>query len=177
MRWLAPVLFGRRVPLPLIAWLALVWVTLWGEVSAGNVLGGLAAGLVTTWLLPLPVLDQGIRIRPVALAVLLLWFGADMVLSTARVVAGVLRPGCPPTQFVTVRLRTTSEPMTMMIMVALSSMPGSLVVHVREEGGELVLHVLGRPGDVTGTVREEVAKLEARVVAAFGTGNDREELR
>jgi hypothetical protein len=61
--------------------------------------------------------------------------------------------------------------------IALSSMPGSLVVHVREEGGDLVLHVLGRPGDVTGAVREEVAKLEARVVAAFGTGYDREELR
>ncbi|MBB5780575.1 Na+/H+ antiporter subunit E [Nonomuraea jabiensis] len=162
--------------LALIAWLAVVWVTLQGELSAGDVLGGLAVALVVTWLLPLPVLDPGIRLRPVALVDFLLWFGRDMVVSTVRVVVWVVRPGVPPTQIVRVRLRTSSESMTVMIMVALSSVPGSLVVEAYPEERELVLHVLGRPGDVTEAVRADVAALEARIVAAFGTLGDREEL-
>ncbi|MFI6738416.1 Na+/H+ antiporter subunit E [Nonomuraea sp. NPDC050451] len=154
----------------------MVWVTLWGELSPGNVLGGLAVALVVTWLLPLPVLDPGIRIRPVALVDFLLWFGRDLVVSTVRVVVWVVRPGVPPTQIVRVRLRTSSESMTVMIMVALSTVPGSLVVEAYPEERELVLHVLGRPGDVTEAVRADVAALESRIVAAFGTGRDREEL-
>ncbi|MFF4615343.1 Na+/H+ antiporter subunit E [Nonomuraea jabiensis] len=162
--------------LALIAWLAVVWVTLQGELSAGNVLGGLAVALAVTWLLPLPVLDPGIRLRPVALVGFLLWFGWDLVVSTVRVVVWVVRPGVPPTQIVRVRLRTSSESMTVMIMVALSTVPGSLVVEAYPEERELVLHVLGRPGDVTEAVRADVAGLESRIVAAFGTLRDREEL-
>ncbi|MEV1178047.1 Na+/H+ antiporter subunit E [Nonomuraea sp. NPDC049784] len=162
--------------LALIAWLAVVWVTLWGDLTAGNVLGGLAAGLVVTSLLPLPVLDPGIRIHPVALVGFLLWFGRDLMVSTARVVLWVVRPGVPPTQIVRVRLRTSSESMTVMIMIALSTVPGSLVVELYREERELVLHVLGRPGDVTEAVRADVAGLESRVVAAFGTWRDRQEL-
>ncbi|MEV6034446.1 Na+/H+ antiporter subunit E [Nonomuraea sp. NPDC052116] len=162
--------------LALIAWLAVVWVTLWGELSAGNVLGGLAVALVVTWLLPLPVLDPGIRVHPVALVDFLLWFGRDLVVSTVRVVVWVVRPGVPPTQIVRVRLRTSSESMTVMIMVALSTVPGSLVVEAYPKERELDLHVLGRPGDVTEAVRADVAGLESRIVAAFGTRRDREEL-
>ncbi|MGW0811257.1 Na+/H+ antiporter subunit E [Nonomuraea sp. NPDC002799] len=175
-RLLAPRLFGRRVPLTLVAWLTFVWVMLWGDLSVANVLGGLVAGLVVTWLLPLPVLDPGIRLRPVALVRFLLWFGWDLVVSTARVVAWVVRPGVVPTQIVRVRLRTSSESMTVMVMIALSTMPGSLVVEVYAERRELVLHVLGQPGDATEGVRAEVAGLESRIVAAFGTRRDREEM-
>ncbi|SEG96904.1 multicomponent Na+:H+ antiporter subunit E [Nonomuraea solani] len=180
---LAPRLFGRRVPLPLVAWLALVWVLLWGDLSAGNVLGGLAAGLVVSWLLPLPILDPGIRVRPVALVRFLVCFGWDMVASTARVVFWVAHPRPPPTMIVRVRLRTSSESMTVLIMIALSTVPGSLVLEAYEK--DLVLHVLGIPGDieggveggVEGAVRADVAGLESRIVAAFGTRRDREELR
>ena len=63
-----------------------------------------------------------------------------------------------------------------MIMIALSTVPGSLVVELYREERELVLHVLGRPGDVTEAVRADVAGLESRVVAAFGTWRDRQEL-
>ncbi|MBF8192137.1 Na+/H+ antiporter subunit E [Nonomuraea sp. K274] len=175
-RLLVPHVFGRPVPLPLVGWLALVWVALWGEVSLGNVLGGLVAGLVVTWALPLPVLDPGIRIRPVALARLLAAFGWDLVASTARVVVWVVRPGPPPAEIVRVRLRTSSESMTVLIMIALSAVPGTLVVEAYAAERELVLHVLGLSGDVAGIVRTDVAGMEARIVAAFGTARDREEL-
>ncbi|AQZ64356.1 Na(+) H(+) antiporter subunit E [[Actinomadura] parvosata subsp. kistnae] len=171
---LAPRLLGRRVPLPLVAWLAAVWVTLWGDLTAGNVLGGLVTGLVVTWLLPLPILDPGIRVWPLALVRFLLWFAWDMVISTARVVFWVAHPGPPPTRIVRVPLRTSSEAMTVLVMIAVSTVPGSLVVEAYRR--ELVVHVLGVTGDVTTKIRAEVAGLESRIVRAFGTRRDREEL-
>ncbi|MFI7612504.1 Na+/H+ antiporter subunit E [Nonomuraea terrae] len=171
---LAPRLFGRRVPLVLVAWLAAVWVTLWGDLSVGNVLGGLVAGLVVTWLLPIPVLDPGLRVRPVALVSFLVWFAWDLVLSTARVVFWVAHPGPPPSQVVRAPLRTTSDSMVVLVLVALSTVPGTLVLEV--DGQELVVHVLGRRGDATQIARADVADLESRIVRAFGTRRDREEL-
>ncbi|MEU8251600.1 Na+/H+ antiporter subunit E [Nonomuraea sp. NPDC048916] len=174
---LAPRLFGRRVPLPLVVMLALLWVTLWGDLSVGNVLGGLATGLVITWLLPLPVLDPGLRLHLTALPSFLVRFAGDMVASTVRVTIWVLRPGPPPTQVIPVRLRTSSDAMTMLVMVALSSVPGSLVLEVYSGRRELVLHILGYRGDVAGKVAADVAGLERRIVAAFGTRADWEEVR
>lgn len=159
-----------------IGWLVLVWVTLWGDLSPGNVLGGIAAALLVTWLLPLPFLDPGIRLRPVALARFLAWFGWDMVVSTARVVWWVVRPGPPPTQFVRVELRTSSESMITLIMAALANVPGSIVVEAYVGERRLLLHVLGLRGDAAEGVRAHVAGLESRIVAAFGTRRDREEL-
>ena len=171
---LRPRLFGRRVSLPLVAWLALAWTALWGEVGVGTVLGGLATGLVVTWLLPMPPIDRGIRLHPLPLVRFLAYFAFDLVISTGRVVFYVLRPGDPPARFVRVPLRTTSEPITVLVMVAISTVPGSLVVE--RYPGELLLHVLGRPGDITEAVRRDVAGLEERIVAAFGTARDAEEL-
>ena len=38
----------------IVCWLILVWVLLWGNISAANILSGLAVALVITLLLPLP---------------------------------------------------------------------------------------------------------------------------
>jgi multicomponent Na+:H+ antiporter subunit E len=174
---LTPTVFGRPMPLPLVAWLTLIWVMLWGDASALTLVGGVLAGALTVWLLPLPVLDPGLRLRPVAAVSFLVWFGLDLVASTARVVFWVLHPGPPPTGIVTVPLRTSSESMIMMVMVALSTVPGSLVVEYHPRERELVVHVLGRRGDLDRITHKEVAGLESRIVKAFGTAADREELR
>src|SRR5690606_33278427 len=144
--WWVPRPFGRPVPLALVAWLALIWVMLWGELSVGTVLGGLAAGAVVTWLLPLPALDPGIRLRPLPFLRFLFWFLLDLVTSTARVVYWVLRTPSPPTAIVPVRLRTSSESMTVMIMIAVTTVPGSVVLRAHRERKELIIHVLGRTG-------------------------------
>nr|WP_236667440.1 Na+/H+ antiporter subunit E [Nonomuraea sp. K271] len=161
----------------MVAWLALVWTALWGELSAGNVIGGLAAATVVTWLLPLPAVDPGIRVNPAGLVRFLLWFAKETVVSTARVVYWVVRPDRPPTQVVRVRLRTSSESMIVLTMVAIMSVPGSLVAELYPDERELAVHVLGLPGEVTEAVRANVTALERRIVEAFGTRADREELR
>ncbi|WP_406313459.1 Na+/H+ antiporter subunit E [Streptosporangium sp. NBC_01639] len=173
-----PRLLGRPVPLSQVAWLTLVWLLLWGDLSVGNVLGGLLGGLLIVWLLPLPVVDTGVRIHPVAAAVFLVVFAAELVLSSFRVAFWALRLGTlPPVEIVEVRLRTSSEVMTVFITVALSALPGSLVLEVHPVERALVLHVLGITGDVPAVVQADVTRLESRILAAFGTRSDQEELR
>ncbi|MFF0579082.1 Na+/H+ antiporter subunit E [Streptosporangium saharense] len=173
-----PRLLGRPVPLGEVAWLTVVWLLLWGDLTVGNVLGGLLAATVIVWALPLPMLDSGVRIQPVAAAVFLTRFLGDLMLSSFRVAFWALRLGVqPPVEVVTVRLRTSSEVMTVLITIALSALPGSLVLEARFADRQLVLHVLGVEGDVPTTVQADVTRIEGAIVAAFGTLRDREELR
>lgn len=176
-----PRVLGRSVPLPLVAWLTVVWLLLWGDLSVGNVLGGLLTGLVVVWLLPLPVQDSGIRLRPVGILLFVVRFAWDLVFSSLRVAFWALRPGAPPpVHIVEVGLRSSSETVAVLMTVALSALPGSLVLEANVRRRLLVLHVLGIPGDaqtVTRVAREDVTRLESRIVAAFGTRADREELR
>ncbi|MGJ6962977.1 Na+/H+ antiporter subunit E [Streptosporangium sp. G11] len=176
-----PRVLGRPVPLPLVAWLTVVWLLLWGDLSVGNVLGGLLTGLAVVWLLPLPVQDSGIRLRPVGILLFLLRFARDLMISSFRVAFWALRPGePPPVQIVEVGLRCSSETTAVLMTVALSALPGSLVLEANVRRRLLVLHVLGVPGDaptVSRVTREDVMRLENRIVAAFGTRADQEELR
>ncbi|MFC7649718.1 Na+/H+ antiporter subunit E [Streptosporangium lutulentum] len=123
------------------------------------------------------MLDSGLRIHPVGLVVFLTRFAVDMVVSSFRVAFWALRPGTPPVRIVEVRLRSSSEVMAVLITVALSALPGSLVLEAHVGERLLVLHVLGVTGDARAVTEADVARLESRVVAAFGTRADREELR
>lgn len=38
----------------ILLWLMVVWILLWGNISFGNIFGGLAVGLIIMVLLPLP---------------------------------------------------------------------------------------------------------------------------
>ena len=58
-----------------MCWLMLVWVLLWGTVSAANILSGFAIALLITVLLPLPVVPVEGRLHPVSLAKLLIVVG------------------------------------------------------------------------------------------------------
>ncbi len=176
-----PRVLGRPVPLPLVAWLTAVWLSLWGDLSVGNVLGGVLAGLIVVWLLPLPVQDSRIRLHPAGILLFVVRFAGDLVASSLRVAFWALRPGGPPpVQIVEVWLRSSSETVAVLMTVALSALPGSLVLEANVRRRLLVLHVLGIRGDaqtVARVTREDVTRLESRIVAAFGTRADREELR
>lgn len=174
-------LLGRPVPLGQVLWLTGIWLLLWGDLSVGNVLGGLLAGLILIWLLPLPLQDTGLRLHPVRIVWFLIRFLRDMMVSSFRVAFWALRMGRqPPVQIVEVELRTRSETMVVLVTVALSALPGSLVLETNTRERTLVLHVLGVPGDpstVSRITQEDVTRLEGRIVAAFGTRADQEEVR
>ncbi len=128
--------------LPVLAWLVLVWVLLWGTWSWANVLAGTAVALAVTLLLPLPPVTGRARLRPLALVAFLGWFLADLVVSAAQVAWQTLRPGGPRGAVVSVQLRTDSDLLLTMLAQTLSLVPGSLVLDQDRERQRISLHLL-----------------------------------
>ncbi|MGB0972272.1 MAG: Na+/H+ antiporter subunit E, partial [Mycobacterium sp.] len=56
----------------ILCWLILVWVLLWGNISAANVLSGLAIALLITVFLPLPTVPVEGRFHPLPLLLLVM---------------------------------------------------------------------------------------------------------
>ncbi|MCG5215785.1 Na+/H+ antiporter subunit E [Streptosporangium sp. KLBMP 9127] len=161
-------------PAPIIG-LAAIWVLMWGNLSVANVLSGVLVAVLITWLTRLPRVGGDARIAPWGCVRLLGWFLADMVISSSRVAWQAVRPGPPPVcAVIAVTLRSRSDLTMTVTALTLSAVPGSLVVEVRRSAGILYLHVLGvdREHDLEHT-RLGVLALEARVIRAIGSGEER----
>lgn len=159
---------------PTYLWLALVWMLLWGDFSWANLLSGLALGVAVSIFFPLPAMGFTMRVRPVALVLLVGRFAYDLVAATIQVSAQVLDPrSLPHGAVVGVRLRNPAD-LYLTITAELSSLvPGTLVVEAHRITGMLYLHVL----DIEGSggadrVRDDVLALEARVLRALASDDD-----
>lgn len=154
-----------------MTWLTVVWVSLWGEVSAYNVVSGLLVAVVVCLVFPLPRLQLHLRVRPLRLGWLVLHFLADVVVASAHVAWTTLQLRRQPRNAVIeVQLRTPSDFVLTMVAEMTSLVPGSLVVEVRRSTHTLYLHVLDARDQAGVTrMRRDVYALERRVVLAFGT--------
>ena len=162
------------VQLPVLGWLVLVWVLLWGTWSWANALSGLVVALAVTLLLPLPPVSGGARLRPLRLLAFLGWFLTDLFVSGAQVAWQALRPGPPPTgAIVVVRLRADSDLLLTILAQTLSLTPGSLVLDLDRERRRISLHLL-YARDLADVDRRKAAVLaiEDRIVRAFGSAGD-----
>lgn len=161
----------RGLQLPVIAWLTLVWVALWGDLSAANVLSGLAIALVICLVFPLPPLRMHLHVRPLRLAWLILHFLGDVVAASAEVAWKTLQfHRQPRNAVIEVDLKTRSDFVLTVVAEMVSLVPGSLVVEARRSTHTLFLHVLdARDESGVEKMRAQVFALERRVVLAFGT--------
>ena len=164
-----------RTQLPLLGWLVLVWILLWGTWSWANLLGGLAVALTVTALLPLPPVDLGLRIDPLGLLRFLGGFLLDVVRSGALVAWQTLRPrGIGRSAILRVPLRTDSDLLLTVITQATCLVPGTLVIDLDREAREIGLHVLSVDSDEDlERERAAVLRTEERVVRALGSARDR----
>ncbi len=164
-----------RTQLPLLAWLVLVWILLWGTWSWANLLGGLVIALTVTALLPLPPVDLGLRIEPLGLLRFLGGFLVDVVRSGALVAWQTLRPrGIGRSAILRVPLRTDSDLLLTVITQATCLVPGTIVIDLDREAREIALHVLSVDSDEDlERERAAVLRTEARVVRALGSPRDR----
>ena len=159
---------------PLIAWLVLVWMLLWGTFSWANLLSGLVVALVLLALLPLPHVVGGARVRPLPLLVFLGHFLSDLVVSGAEVAWQTLRPGgVRSTAIVQVQLRVDSDLLLTMVAEATSLVPGSLVLDLDREHRVITLHLLPAR-DLADVERKKahVLVVEGRLARAFGSADD-----
>jgi multicomponent Na+:H+ antiporter subunit E len=165
---------GLRYSLPLLAWLVLVWILLWGTWSWANLLSGIVVAVAVTLVLPLPPVVAGIHVRPLPLLVYLGRFAVDLVVSSFQVAWMAFRPGGPPQgAIIAVQLRTDSDLLSTMIAVTLSLIPGSIVLDVDREHRRIALHLLHVRGMAEiDQQKERVLATEERIVRAFGAPDD-----
>lgn len=166
---------GRLV---VLAWLAAVWVMLWGTWEVGTILSGLLVALAVLVLLPLPRVALEHRLRPWRAAALVLVFLRDLVVASIGVAWLAVRPGPPlRSAVIGVPLRTTSDLILTVVTEMLTLVPGSVVIEVSQQQHSIYAHVLD-VGDAARAAefREQVLALEARVTRAIGTPDNLREL-
>ena len=167
----------RRHPFILV-WLALVWVGLWGSVTAANVLGGLAVAALLLVLLPLPEAPAQGGVRWPALLGYLGFFVLELVRASLIVVWQVLRPGGELRQAViAVDGMGASDRLLTVVANSISLTPGTLTLEVDRERSILYVHVLdvGGPQGVE-RARRSIEDLERRAILALGSQECRDRL-
>ncbi|MGY1635599.1 Na+/H+ antiporter subunit E [Geodermatophilus sp. SYSU D00742] len=173
-----PVATRLRHQVPLVAWLVLVWMLLWGTWSWANVISGVVVALAVLVLLPLPHVVGGVRVRLVPLLVFLGHFAVDLLVSAAQVAWLALRPGgAQRSAIVRVQLRADSDLLLTMVAEATSLVPGSLVLDLDREERLITVHLLhARDHEAVAREKEDVLRTETRLVRAFGSAADVEAL-
>jgi multicomponent Na+:H+ antiporter subunit E len=163
-----------RHQVPLMAWLVVVWMLLWGTWSWANLISGLLVALTVLTLLPLPHVVGGARVRPLPLLVFLGHFVVDLFASGAEVAWQALRPGgVHRTAIVQVQLRADSDLLLTMVAEATSLVPGSLVLDLDREHRVMTLHLLPvRDLEDVARRKANVLVVEERLVRAFGSPAD-----
>jgi multicomponent Na+:H+ antiporter subunit E len=163
-----------RHQLPLLAWLVLVWILLWGTWSWANLISGVVVAVAVTVLLPLPPVVGGTRFRPAAVVRFLGHFVVDLVVSAAQVAWQTIRPGgIRHSAILLVQMRTDSDLLLTIVAESLTLVPGSLVIDMDRESRTLSMHIL-HVRDAADVERRRAAVLaeEERVVRAFGSADE-----
>jgi multicomponent Na+:H+ antiporter subunit E len=152
-----------------LCWLMLVWVLLWGKLSAANILGGLAIAMVITVLLPLPAVPIEGRLHPLSLLRLVVVVAYQLVLSSVQVAWLAVKPGPPLLSAVLrARLAIKSDLVLALAVNIMSLIPGSIVLEVDQERRLVYVHVID-VGNEKAVARfyRQVEQIERLLVAAF----------
>ncbi|MFT4125870.1 MAG: Na+/H+ antiporter subunit E [Gordonia sp. (in: high G+C Gram-positive bacteria)] len=169
MRWLGGDAREIGVRLWTIAWLAGVWVLLWGTISWANVIGGVVLAVAIGFLLPLPRVPVEGRIHPVSTLILLGRLIVDFVVSSAQVAWAAIRPGRPPLGAVLrVRVAIKSDMVLTLAVDYLNLVPGTMVLEIDHRRRMLYVHVFDVRSDKK--VRDfyrQVAFVERMFIKAF----------
>lgn len=156
---------------PIILWLALVWVLVWGDLTWANVINGLVLGTLVVTVAPMP--RVGFEGRPwlPGIVVLLGKFFFDVVVASVQIAAAALHFGHQPRAAVLrVQLRSHSDLMLTLTAQICSLVPGSIIVEAHRHTGMLYLHVfdVDRVGGID-EARRIVLEVERRVLLAIAT--------
>lgn len=152
-----------------LCFLILVWMLLWGEITAANAVSGLAIALVITLLLPLPPVPTEGRLHPLSLLKLLAWVAYSLVLSSIQVAWMAIRPGPPPmTAVLRAHLALKSDLVLALAVNITNLIPGSIVLEIDQTRRMIYTHVID-VGTERGVNRfyQQCATVERLLIAAF----------
>jgi multicomponent Na+:H+ antiporter subunit E len=161
----------RRLALRLwvLVWLMLVWILLWGTVSAANILSGLAVALIITLLLPLPPVPIEGRVHPVSLLRfigLMVWY---LVASSMQLAWLAVKPGPPPFSAVLrARMAIKSDLVLALAVNMINLTPGTIVLEIDQVRRMIYVHVIDVGSErAVNRFYRQVAQIERLLVASF----------
>lgn len=160
--------------LPLLLGLVILWMVLWGQFTGLSAVTGIVVAVVVTRFFYLPPAGLSGRINPWHTLVFLIFFFSDVVVASFQVAYFALDPRpIPRSSVIGIQLRTRSDLIMTLDAIAMSLVPGSLVVEVDRERSILYLHTFATrsPKDVE-AMRRKVLLVEARIVKAIGSRAD-----
>jgi multicomponent Na+:H+ antiporter subunit E len=160
--------------LPLLIGLVLLWMVLWGQVTWLSLLTGAIVAILVTRVFYLPPVDLSGRINLWYLIVFLAHFFLDVAVASFTVAFQALKPGpIPHSSVIGIQLRTRSDLIMTLDAIAMSLVPGSLVVEADRERSILYLHTFAtKTTDDVEAMRQKVLVVEARIVRAIGSRMD-----
>lgn len=152
----------------MLCWLMLVWVLLWGNISAANIVTGLAVALIITLLLPLPPVPVEGRLHLLSLLRLIVTVAHLLLVSSVQVAALALKPKLPLSAVLRAHLAIKSDLVLALAVNILNLTPGNIVLEIDQERRMIYVHVLdvGSDRDVQ-RFHRQVDQLQKLLVATF----------
>lgn len=167
----------RATHISALVGLTLLWFALGDEVGLGRIVVGLLVALLVFVMFPLPDVRFGGRVRVLGVLWFLARFVADLVKASIEVGWLAVRPKpVPPGAVVAVEMHTRSEFHLTVTALALSLIPGSVIIDVDRTTSTLYVHVFAVTdrADVE-KFRREVLEMELRLLRAIGARDDYEQ--
>ena len=160
--------------LPVIGWLTLVWLLLWGEVTPINLIGGLIVSALIILVFPFPRVSVEGKLRPWRTVVLLARFLYDLSVASFHVGWLAIRPAAPPpSAVILINLVSRSELRQTLTGELISLVPGSLLIELDSEGKRMWLHVLdAETPEKVATARRKARAQGHRLLQAIGTADE-----
>ena len=152
-----------------LCWLTLVWILLWGNLSAANIVSGLTIALLITVLLPLPVVPVEGRVHVLSLLRLIAVMAYELVLSSLQVAWLAIKPGPPPLSAVLrAHLAIKSDLVLALAVNMITLTPGSVVLEIDRVRRMIYVHVLDVGSDqAVNRFYRQISRIERLLVATF----------
>lgn len=159
--------------------LVLLWVLLWGEFTWTNVIMGGVVSIVIPAIFYLPPIESLGRFHIGWTAYFLGRLLFDISRASIVVAGQAVGIGySPDNAIICVKLRTRNDLILTFTAEAVTLVPGTLVIDIDREHGELFLHVFSvhSPADID-KARRGALDTEARLIRAIGSARSLQRLR
>lgn len=159
--------------LPFFAWLVVLWMLLWGQLTVLAAVTGVIVAIIVTNVFRLPAAELTGRVNLWWFIVAVVTFLSQLVMGALQVAWQAIRPAPTTSAIVRSPLRVDDDLIMTHVAVALSLVPGSTVIESDRRNRVLFMHVLGVKSaeDVEGA-RAAALKWEKRIVRAVGSRAD-----
>ncbi|WP_431971215.1 Na+/H+ antiporter subunit E [Nocardia sp. bgisy134] len=152
-----------------LLWLAAVYMALWGDLSIGNLVGGLVVGALIMVALPLPRIPVSGRLNLFAMAEAAVVSAYYALESSLQIAWFAIRPAPPPVSGVLrVGLSTKSDLVLVLTTDLLNLIPGTMVLEIDRNRCLVYVHVLDVGSDAAvARFYHQTRRLERLLISAF----------